>query len=679
MAYAGRMKRIAQFLVWLAAVAVFLLLTAHFTLKHALNTPKFKAAVTGFVERSTGRAADYGRLDYTLFPFTLVLENAALKEKDSPRNFAAMEKLSVLVDFRNQEISALRLERPVIRIVQRTDGSYNYSDLVARPAAEPAPSGSAPAGTAPTPAEEPAAPPPAAPAAPSAPPFVLRLLQIENARIEFEREKTGGAMETFTLDRLDFFARDLAPDQPLRMDGRAAIGRKSAVQFEVSGAALADYHGNLGAWPVESRARLDLRDMADVQALWPDVPLPFSNLWITLHLHGALADRLQLELEAQSADAADARSGASECRLAGELTLPGPVAQHLLGGDPLPDPYRFDPPACPVPAGAVALTEHPALALLLKHAQATAQLSVARLQWGLHGFSNGTATVYLRQGTLTVPDAGIAAYGGRIEARGHARLLACPLTYRLDRFVADSLSMEQVLAAGGAGGFAGLSGRLHLEASLAGAAVAAAGLRTLEADVQARIENLQTRGRGGSLMDQVWMQLDHPVLVKLIPGLKPKVEQARQSGDNITTTRYDEATATLALRQGVGTLSKTRLAQPGWRLELAGILLPFDDRLDLTARLLASPAETRQLTGDRDLSAYLPYEGGGLLVPFFIRGALHDPQVRPDMDRLLKNAVSGVVSENLAPALEKLSAPDQKHMQEGLQLLQQLAPLLQKP
>ena len=77
MAYAGAMKKLLKFMGWLAGVVLLLLITAHFTLRHALNTPKFKEAVTGFIQRTTGRTAEYARIDYTLFPFSLVVRNAA--------------------------------------------------------------------------------------------------------------------------------------------------------------------------------------------------------------------------------------------------------------------------------------------------------------------------------------------------------------------------------------------------------------------------------------------------------------------------------------------------------------------------------------------------------------------------------------------------------------------------
>ena len=180
-------------------------------------------------------------------------------------------------------------------------------------------------------------------------------------------------------------------------------------------------------------------------------------------------------------------------------------------------------------------------------------------------------------------------------------------------------------------------------------------------------------------MDQVWLQLDNPLLLKLVPRLEPKVEQAKLASETVTTSRYDEATATLSLRNGTASLSDARLSMPGYRLDLAGTILPFDDRLDLSAQLVASPEETMRLTDGKDLSAYLPYDNGGLLVPLSIQGPLQKPEVRPDLDRLLKNALAGTLGEDLGQHLDNLSESDKKHVQEGIQLLQGLGTLLQRP
>ena len=125
----------------------------------------------------------------------------------------------------------------------------------------------------------------------------------------------------------------------------------------------------------------------------------------------------------------------------------------------------------------------------------------------------------------------------------------------------------------------------------------------------------------------------------------------------------------MALRNGIATLSDARLALSDYRLEAAGTIRPFDDRLDLAAKLIASPAETAKLTDGKDRSAYLPYEDGGLMVPFVIRSPLHDPRVVPDLDLLLKNALAGAASGEAGSVLDELSDSDRKNVEKGLEIL----------
>ena len=422
MPYASAMKRWLRFLLWLAGTAIFLLATAHLTLRHLLNTPKFKAAATGFIERATGRPADYGRIDYELFPFALVVRNAALQERGGGPDFASIRSFSATVDFRKKEITALRFDRPTLRIVQREDGTYNCSDLISAPPAEPR-----------APASGPARPPagPRPEARPAAPPFVLRQVQIDDARFEFIRKDAENGEASFTLSDLDFLLRDLAPDQPFRMEGRAAIGRSSSLRFELSGPAFAEYAEQPGAWPAEFSARLDVVDFADVQMFLPEGTLPFQSLSATLTVHGAIADKLEILLNLQTAEeATEDFPVALELALKGEISLPPPIAAHLLAGAELPEAFRFSPPPCAPPPGTVSLAQNPALAVLLKHAQAQATLTFPKIAYGQNVFAQGSILAYLRDGVLTIPAAEFSAYGGTIEARGHAQLLACPLSIR---------------------------------------------------------------------------------------------------------------------------------------------------------------------------------------------------------------------------------------------------------
>ncbi len=670
MAYAGFMKKFLKFIVWMGGVAIFLLVTAHFTLRHLLNAPKFRTAATGFVERVTGRAADYERIDYTLFPFSLSIRNAALREKDGSGDFASMGRLAVEMDFRNREITAVRLEEPTLRLVQKADGSYNISDWL------PTPESEAPAGGTPPPAETPAdSGPTTAPgttAGPSAPaPLVLRLLAIENARVEFVRESAGGEPATFTLSNLDLRWANVAADRPLQLDGRVAIGRASGAEFHLSGPAPAEHADDPGGWPLLLQAQLDLRDPRDIEAFMPAGEFPVQELHARLEIRGALAEKWNLlfEIQAQPAPAAG-RPLALEASLRAEASLPAAALQRLQAGAPASAPPAPEP--CTPPPGGVWLGRDPDLAELLKSLQVTATLALPRLAWGQNEFTRGEAALFLHNGVLTIPGAKGQAYGGTLEARGNLQLLACPLAYRLDRLVLTDLALADVVAANGLDPLLSLSGRLQGEASATGQAVAGTGLRALVADAQLNIAGLQTVGPGGSLLDRVWLQLDQPLLLRLVPGLAPKVAQARLAEHQVTTTRYDTATASLSLRNGAAALSGTRLATADYRLDLAGAVWPFDQRLELAAKLVASPAESARLTENRDLAAYLPYEDGGLLVPFTIRGPWQDPEIRPDLDRLLQNAVAGLAGDaggGLEKKLENLDDADRRQVQKGLEFL----------
>lgn len=659
------MKKFLWFLLWFVGTVVFLLATGHFTLRHLLNTPTFKTAATGFIQRTTGRPAEYGRIDYELFPFTLVVRDAALKEKDGTGEFASIRAFSATVDFRQKEITTLHFDQPTLRIVQNEDGTYNFSDLLLSPPSEPAaPSGSGPVTGGPDLPKAESVPPP-----PSAPALAIRWVDVTDARFEFIRRDAASDGESFTLSDVNFTLRDFAADRPLRMEGRAAIGTSSTFQFELAGPAFADYADRPGCWPAAFSAQLDIPDFADIRAFLPPETLPFQSLGATLNVHGAIADALEIQLNVQTAEATEAHPVAVEFTLTGTVSLPLPVTAHLLGGAELPESFGFSPPAGTPPPGTISLVQTPALALALNHVQAQATCAFPTIAYGQNRFEQGVISAAVHDGTLAISSAQCTAYGGLIEARGSAQLLTCPLTYRLERLTADKLEIGQALAANGLDAFAGISGTLHVEASASGDGVAEPALRTLAADAQVHIDNLQRVGAGGSLMDHVWLKLDHPLLLQLVPRLQTKVEQAKQATATATTSRYATATATLALRDGTATLSNTRLAMPGYRIDVTGSLRPFDDRLDLAGKAVASPEETAQLTGGKDRSDVLPYEDGGLMIPFHIRGSLLNPRVRPDLDIVLKNALGGISSESTGRLLDSLSTSDRQHVEKGLEIL----------
>ncbi len=644
------MKRFLRYITWLAGVVVFLLITAHFTLRYTLNTPKFKEALTGFIERTTGRAIEYERIDYALFPFSLVVRKAELKEADGTTDFASIEEFAVLVDFRRKEIIALRLVEPTVRIVQYADGTFNFSDLMPK---EPE---KVPAGPAkPTEAAQPsgATPAPAPPKAVAAEPYSIKRVQLDRATLEFVRVGENQEETPFLLSDLNIQLKDFSPDQPFQMNGTVNIGKTSTLAFSLSGPAPAAYAERPGEWPIQWTSRVDIRDFADLKAFLPDQALPFQSLRMNVALSGNLMDGLKLDADLKTPDATDKHPVAMDLTLQADLALPGSVIQHVLAGQPLPESIPSGATPCTAPAGTITLTTLPLESLLIRQAKAHATLRFASIAYGLNRLENGVVTAQLDNGALTFSSIQMSAYAGTIAARGSVALLACPLSYRLDHLSATQLEIAQVVAANGIEAVESFSGILQLEASAAGTAVAAEGLPSLEADATVRIDNLQSVGTDGSLMDQIWLKLDNPLLLKLVPHMREKVEEASRSASTVSTSRYDLATATLALRDGVATLSNTCLSATHYRLDLTGTVRPFDDRLDLIAQLRFSREETSRLTGGKDLSAYLPYERGGLRIPVAITGSMTKPTVLPDLDQLLRNALTGPVTEQLGSHLRQ--------------------------
>jgi hypothetical protein len=656
------MKKFGFFLLWLVGVAVFLLATAHFTLRHLLNTPDFKKTVTEFITRATGRAADYGRIDYQLFPFALRVQNAVLKEADGQQDFASIQSFTAEVDFRRKEVTSVTLDRPVVRIVQQADGSYNFTDIGR---GKPATTKERSAAESETGAE-----PTSAAAAPL---LVIGRIDLRQARVEFIRRATNGAEHKLVLSAMDGELTDFATANPLHFSGRMAIGEHSTLEFALSGPPPADHSAQPIAWPLDLTARMEIGDVADIQALLPEAEFPFSGLTVALHAQGSLADRLAVEVTADTPITAPGVPSAIHAKLTADLLLPAPVADHLLLGAALPDAFKYNPPPCAAPPGTVALGESPLLALLLRHLQAQAQLTFTDLTLGANALGDGAANLLLHEGVLTIPTFTFAAHGGRVTIRGAVQLLACPLAYQLTSLQADGLMLHNLLAANMEYAPPGLDGTVQLTASAHGHAVGEEALPSLVADLDLQLTDLRNVGEGGSLADQMWRQLDQPLLLRLLPTLKAKVAAAKQTANLVTTNRYEDATAKLALRNGRIAVSSARLAAADYRLNLHGVILPFADQLDLQATVRASPEETAQLTGGKDLSAFLPYEDGGLQVPLFIRGPLRKPVVVPDMDTLLKNAAAGLTSQSDGGnILDSLSASDRKNVEKGLAILNDL-------
>lgn len=672
------MKNLIKFIVWLLGLAVFLLLTAHFTLRHALNTPKFKAAVTGYVERLTGRTLTYERIEYHLFPFSVDILDAVLKEADGTTDFISIPEFSAVINLWHKDLESFQLNAPSVRIVQHADGSFNFSDLIQPDKAEEAGAGGKPAPpepagqTAEVPAREATPAEATRPADGAAIPFSIGLIHVEQAKLDFIRMEQDGSETPFTLTDLEFSVKDFAPDRPFQMEGRVKIGDASGLMFTLSGPAPATAIEKPGEWPAAFTSELRIGDFADLQAFLPEGTLPFQRLEVRLSANGTLADGLQIQGHLETPTATEAYPVGLNMDLNSRLSLPKAVLKHVLSGEPLPEDMAVDLPACDPPEGTIFLAGKPLDALLIKYLAGDASLTFPRIAYGMNQFDDGTITLQMTDGKLTLTRCDLKAYGGTLEAQGEVRLLACPLSYQLDPLTARKLDIAEAVAANDIQMLDSFSGQIEFDAQANGSAVSEKTLDRLTMQASLQIKDLQSVGPGGSLEDRIWAKLDNPLLLEWVPRIQDQVTEAKAATAQVTTSRYEQATISLAFDRGTATLSNTRLAAPRFSITLAGRILPLQNELDMEARFVLSENETMKLTDGKDRSDVLPYENGGLMIPLTLKGALDSPTVRPDFDLLLKKAARGTARKEIGRQLDKLHSKDKKNIEQGLQLLQNL-------
>ena len=696
------MKAFFKFVFGLLVLVAVLAVAAHFTLRHLLNQPKFRAAVTEWAERATGRKIAYGRVDYRLWPPSLVVREMSVKEADGREDFASLAECAVEVDLRKRELTALRLVEPKVRVVQRADGSFNYSDLLPAKAkggagkaegrAETAPAGPA------EPAGEAAGTGGAAPAkkekkAPQMA-FSLREASVEGAAFTFVREREGGKADEFRVSDVSFEVRGLGADS-FALDAGMKIGKRSSVKCggTVEHAFAAE----------ECRAalsgRVDIGDFADVRAFLPEGTLPFARLGVDFELGGGMAG-VTGKVSAATGAATSKAPVSLKAALSFSASLPAAVAAHLAAGEPLPAELAVAAVPGTPPPGGIVLAADPLAALLLRHVQAEAALDVPEAAYGGNTVRDGRVTARVEEGGVHA-DGKFRVFDGEVSVRAQADLLGCPVRYTVPLLKVEGLDIGEALAANDLRAIDGFSGKIGADAWVAGYATAPAGFEQgLTGRGHFRAEELATVGNEGTLPDRLWAQLDNPLLFQVLPRVKERVEAAQARQGTLVTSRYENVTASFALNGGVARISDARAAVGEYAVRLGGTATSFaaDPQVDFSADVLLSAKETDWLTGGKDRSNVLPYENGGLRIPLSIRGPMRKPLVLPDLDVLLQHALDGIVAEKAAEAvadllpeeiaaqvpealerelnvgavMENLSERDRENVKKGLDILQSL-------
>ena len=111
-------KKLFKILFGLFILLIILIIGTHFYIKKAINSPEFKEKINQQIELTTKRKSQFGKIDYSFVPPTLLIKDVALKTKDGNNNFIALKTLDVKVDPSKYEISNIILDTPEIIINQ---------------------------------------------------------------------------------------------------------------------------------------------------------------------------------------------------------------------------------------------------------------------------------------------------------------------------------------------------------------------------------------------------------------------------------------------------------------------------------------------------------------------------------------------------------------------------------
>jgi len=244
------MKKFLKFLVWMAVVVALLLAAAHVTLALALNSEKVKTAVTGWLERSTGWKVGYARLAGGLFPPRLEMKDAAAEEASGEWK-VAVGTVSLALDVRRREVSALTVERPVVRHRAPPKGTPEAREGRGGGGGGGTGGAASGAGGAAKPKELPPLP---------ADGFALKRLEIAGGRYE---EVGADGTAKVAVDGISLVAENVSLDQPVQAELAFWLGAETnAGKVSLNAGAPREWWGRPGDWPVRLRMDLMLEDLA---------------------------------------------------------------------------------------------------------------------------------------------------------------------------------------------------------------------------------------------------------------------------------------------------------------------------------------------------------------------------------------------------------------------------------
>ena len=652
------MKKLLLIVVGFFVVVFLLLVGANLYIKHYLNSEGFRSMLTEQVEKATERKMELGEISYSLLPPSIVVRDVALMERDGSEAFVSLKEFSLLVDLGKREVSSMLLLKPSVRIVEYADGHFNFSDMIPKTSTHTE-TGSDTAAAPAQPAEKPA------PAKPvelkeTELPFSIAKISIEDAAFNFIKVDADQQETAFTIPSLDFTIQDVVLDKPIRIDLAMQMGGASSMKSTLAIGPLRTMPPDIANMGIQMEGMFDLASFKDLEVFLSPKELaeiPMTAMDFAWKGEGTLSSGFTFDLTIKTPPVDERNKLFLDLNNSLTMSLPEAALNHLLYQMPLP--ADMAPPAVPegLSEDELCLTRDPMTALLFSTLQLQTRITTPKLAYEKNEITDLDVVVNIKQGELTLFPLKFKAFGGTVAGKAGAGLTDCPLSYTLNTFDINNVQLADIIQANKevfeADLFEGLSGRVEMHADMSGRGNQKSDLeRFLQADGKLQLVDGQSISTGGSFLDKMYLKLDNPLLIELLPELKREVVKARANATNETITKLENVIVDFTMKEGTVNLTQFQLGTPDYLLTSTGTVKPFADRLYLEAQLNLSEKVTMELTDGEDLSESLPYENGGLIIPLIIQGTLDDPIPLPNLDKMLTDSVKKEISNSVKNALD---------------------------
>jgi uncharacterized protein involved in outer membrane biogenesis len=120
-------------------IAATLLVAASLGVAALLNLDRYKPRVISYLQERTGQQIEIGRLNVTLFPVSIHIDNFGVKNPPGfpPGYLVTVERIDVELDstalrHRQMVIKSLVLDKPVLNLISDPDGGWNFENPQAK-------------------------------------------------------------------------------------------------------------------------------------------------------------------------------------------------------------------------------------------------------------------------------------------------------------------------------------------------------------------------------------------------------------------------------------------------------------------------------------------------------------------------------------------------------------------